>query len=175
MSSEINKISAILILEVLGKPKEHLVETLKNMAETIGKEKNVSVTNKNIYEPVELKEKNGVFSSFMELEVTVENPLYLVMLMFKYMPSSVEVIEPEKITFKNNDLGEILSEITRRLHKYDEVARVVLMEKRILENKLKQISEEKPKNLVQEETKKSFSSKSKKENLKTKTTKTKKN
>jgi len=54
------------------------------------------------------------------------------------MPAHVEVVSPESLILTNNDYGDILSELTRRLHKYDEVVRVVQMEKDILEKKVEE-------------------------------------
>ncbi|MCK5149809.1 hypothetical protein KAJ87_02695 [Candidatus Pacearchaeota archaeon] len=130
---------AILILEVIGRPPEHLVETLEDLSKKINEEKGVSVKNKKINEPALLKDQKEFFTSFAEIEVEVESVLHLAMLMFKYMPAHIEILSPETINLKNSDLNEILNEITRRLHGYDEVARVIQSEKKILENKLREL------------------------------------
>ena len=58
------------------------------------------------------------------------------MLMFKYMPSHVEVIEPESFVLQNNEWNEILNELTRRLHGYDEVARMIQMENQLMKKQV---------------------------------------
>jgi hypothetical protein len=141
MSSD--KIKSTIILEVLGRPPEHLEETLKDLIEKINKEKGVKVLNKKINKSVELEKKKGFYTSFAEIELETENLMYLNSIIFKYSPAYVEVTEPENITMKNEELGEVLSEIVRRLHKYDEVARILQNEKNILENKLKKLEENK--------------------------------
>jgi hypothetical protein len=143
---ETKGVRAVLIVEVLGKPPEHLVETLKKIQEEIGNEKGVSILDTKIKEPVELKEQKGFYTCFSEIEVEVEEVLILARLMFKYMPAHVEVISPELIAVTNHGWGEILSELVRRLHGYDEVARVIQSEKKILENKLKEVLENQKKN-----------------------------
>jgi len=60
--------------------------------------------------------------------------------MFKYMPANVEVMEPELIALSNNGWSDILSELTRRLHGYDEVARVLQVKNEQLEQKLKELT-----------------------------------
>ena len=55
------------------------------------------------------------------------------------MPAHIEIIYPEKIQLSNHELNDILNELTRRLHGYDEVARIVQVEKSILEKKLKEL------------------------------------
>ena len=138
---ETKKITAVIILEIIGKPAEHLVETLEQISKEMGEEKGVKMINKKISEPVELKERKDFFTAFAEKEIEIDEALQLAILMFKYMPAHVEVISPESLVLTNNEYGDILSELTRRLHKYDEVARVVQMEKDILEKKLKSILE----------------------------------
>jgi len=142
---ETKKITAVMILEIIGKPAEHLVETLEKITEEMGNEKGVEINNKKINEPTEMKDRKDFFMTFAEIEIEVEEVLQLAILMFKYMPAHVEIVSPESIILTNNEYGDVLSELTRRLHKYDEVARVVQMEKDILEKKLKDVLEKKEK------------------------------
>ena len=134
---ETKKITAVMILEIIGKPAEHLVTTLEEIIKEMGNEKGVEIINTKINEPAELKDKPDFFTTFSEIEIEVEETIQLAILMFKYMPAHIEIVSPESIVLTNNEYGEVLSELTRRLHKYDEVARVVQMEKDILEKKLK--------------------------------------
>lgn len=138
-----SKTNALMVIEILGKPKEYLIETLEKISEEISKEKDVKIVEKTIHEPVEVKDQKEIYSTFMEIEVEVASPLLLARLVFKYMPSHMEILEPEKINMTNNEYGEILSELARKLHQYDEVARIIQMEKKILENQIRKISEEK--------------------------------
>jgi len=140
---ETKKITAVMILEIIGKPKEHLVTTLEEIIKEMSEEKSVEIIKKKINEPTELKERKDFFTTFAEIEVEVEEAIQLAILMFKYMPAHVEIVSPESLALTNNEYGDILSELTRRLHKYDEVARVVQMEKDILEKKLKEGLEKK--------------------------------
>jgi hypothetical protein len=146
-------IRAIFIFEIIGKPKEHLVETLNQIIDAIDKEKGVRVAAKEVKEPIELKENKEFFTTFAEIEVEIEEVLMLAGLMFKYMPAHIEVIEPEIIALSNNGWSEILSELTRKLHGYDEVARILQTEKAILENKLRSLLPEKKNEAEAEEPK----------------------
>lgn len=137
MNSDKPKLKAELILEVLGRPKEHLVETLENLTKQMNEEKGVRVENKTIHEPHQVKDRDDFFSSYAEIEIEVEGTIPLILVMFKYMPSNIEITYPEKISITNQDFSETLSEISRRLHRYEELVRVIEAEKKILENKLK--------------------------------------
>lgn len=138
MNSTEKKITALMVLEVIGRPPEHLNETLEDLIKKIGDEKGVEIKERKINEPQPMKEEEGFFTNFAEVEVEVEEVLYIAMLMFKYMPAHIEIIYPETITLSNNNWNEIMNELTRRLHGYDEVARIIQIEKNILEKKLRE-------------------------------------
>ncbi len=135
------KIKAVLILEILGRPPEFLTETLEKIMKDMEGEKGVSVLDKKINPPVLMKDQKDFYTSFAEVEVETESLTTLTILMFKYMPAHVELISPQNISLKNSDFEEILNEITRRLHGYEEVARILQNEKIILEKRLKESAE----------------------------------
>lgn len=176
MRDEKQKIRALLILEVLGKPPKYLTDTLQNLINQMGGEVGISVKSSNIREPKKMEEKAGVadstnkefkieqndfYISFAEIELEAENILNLVAIMFKYMPAHVEIVSPENIPATNIDMNEVLNELIRKLHSYDEVARVLQVEKAILENKLNTIMEEN-KEIEKIDSKKTVSKKTKK-------------
>ena len=132
-----------LILQVIGRPPKHLIESLEKMISDIGEETGVDVKNKEIKKPTPMKDQKGLYTTFAEVEVAVEEILYLIRLLFKYMPAHVEIISPELLTLNNNGWNEALNELMGRLHGYDEVARITQVEKDILEKKLKETTEKK--------------------------------
>lgn len=156
MKEEKQKISALMILEIIGKPEKYLVETLEKLIIQMESETGIIIKNKNIKEPKRMEERSSIASqtkegikiaendfyvSFAELEVESENLINLVLLMFKYMPAHVEILSPSNFAISNYDLKEILNELIRRLHGYDEIARVLQVEKAILESKLRAVME----------------------------------
>ncbi|HKZ33752.1 MAG TPA: hypothetical protein VJ142_00745 [Candidatus Nanoarchaeia archaeon] len=141
-----NGIRAMLILDVIGRPAQHLVEALEKITEEMGKEKGVVIKTKNIKEPTVMKDNKEFYTTFSEIEVEVEDILYLAILMFKYMPAHIEVISPETISLSNNGWSDILSELVRRLHSYDEVARILQIEKQELLKKIQEPGGEKKTN-----------------------------
>ena len=138
-SMETKGIKATIILEIIGKPPEHLVETLEELAKNIDEEKGVNVIGKKINEPILMKDSKEFYTTFAEIDIEVEDILYLVIVMFKYMPAHVEVVEPELIALTNNGWTDILSELTRRLHGYDEVARVIQIQNSQMQKKLEEL------------------------------------
>ena len=59
--------------------------------------------------------------------------------MFKYMPSHLEIVEPEKFILTNVGFGDILNEITRRLHRYEELVRVMQIQMQAQAQKVPQL------------------------------------
>lgn len=138
-SDERKKVEAILVLEVLGRPPEYLKEALNNFIKTMGEEKGVKIKNSKINEPVEMKSQKDFYTSFAEIEVEVEEIVYLEILIFKYMPAHVEIVSPQNLTLSNSGFNDLFNELTRRLHGYEEITRMLQTEKKILENQLKTI------------------------------------
>ena len=147
---ETSNISVNLIIEVVGKPPEHLVETLNGIIKKIDEEKGVKVLRKKINVPIPMKDRSDFFTSFAEIEIEIEEILQLAMVAMKYMPAHVEIVYPELIALTNNGWNEIFQEFLAQLHGYDEITRITQVEKKILENQLKRITgkippDEKPK------------------------------
>jgi hypothetical protein len=138
---ETSGINAMMIVEVIGKPPSHLSETLERIIKEIGGEKDVVVLSKKINDPKEMEKQKGFYMNFAEIEVEVKDILRLVILMFKYMPAHIEIMGPEAIVLTNNGWNDVLNELTRRLHGYDEMARIVQVEKNILEKRLREALE----------------------------------
>ncbi len=140
-NEETKGIRAIMIIEIIGRPPEHLIESLNKIIDQIDEEKGVDVREKKISEPTLMKDQKDFYMTFAEIEVEVDEILSLAILMFKYMPAHIEIIYPELLVLSNNGWNDVLNELTRRLHGYDEVARVIQMEKAILEKKLREVLE----------------------------------
>lgn len=138
MSSD-KKISVRMIIEVAGRPPEHLTETLNDLIKKIDEEKDVSVEDKTVHEPVLMKNQKDFYTSFAEVEIKIEEISILTLICLKYMPAHIEIIEPELIAFTNTGWNDLFNDVLRRLHHYDEVARVMQTEKMILTNKLKSL------------------------------------
>ncbi len=144
-SRETHKINASLIIEVIGKPPEHLLETLQSIINKIDEEKGVSVLQKKINSPIPMKDRPEFFTSFAEIEIEVEEILQLAFVSMKYMPAHLEIIYPELIALTNNGWNELFIEFLSQLHGYDEITRIAQVEKKILEDQLKRLSGKIPK------------------------------
>lgn len=137
------KIHSELIIEVMGTPKEYIVETLEGIIKQIKEEKGVSVIQSKIHDAVEVKDQKEIYTTFSEIEVQTKDVFELSMLMFKYMPAHVEILSPESIEVKNDFLNTLLNEIVRRLHGYDNLARIFEFEKSKLLQEIEKLKKEK--------------------------------
>jgi len=152
MSSDEKQIVANIILEVIGRPPEHLTETLKDLINKLRAEKGIKIFREKVNEPILMKDQKDFYTNFAEIELEIDTIANLILLMFKYMPAHVEIIHPDEIKLKHNELNIALNELIRRLHGYDEIARIIQAEKSILEKKLKTVLEEKGENEKKPET-----------------------
>lgn len=145
MSEEEKKqtIEAIFILEVIGRPKEHLVEALEELLRKMAEEKGVTIIQKDIKKPKEMEKRKDFFTTFAEIELKFDDLMTLTRIMFHYMPAHVEIVYPEFLEIQNNDLNSVINELSRRLHGYDEVARMMTMKKDMLEREIKELKEKK--------------------------------
>jgi len=128
-----------IILEILGKPEKHIKEVMKKLVEVLGNEDGVDILNKKIHRPKKIRRENApedLFSIFSEIELRCKFELIFPILS-KYMPSHVEVLKPNEIKMTNYDLGILMTEYTRRLHRYDEVAKRAMINNQILQNQLR--------------------------------------
>ena len=140
MGSEKKEIEAIMILEIIGFPEEHIINSLKGIVDLVRIEEGVKIIGEKISKPVLVKGQSNFYTSFAELSIKVVDMMHLAGLVFKYLPSNIEVVYPESDCLSNYEWSEILTELTRQLHKYDEVARVLDLQKSELEKKLSDLS-----------------------------------
>lgn len=137
-------VHAVFIIEMAGRPAEHVEKTLKDFVDFFTKQKGIDIINKVFHEPHPVE---NLFSCFVEIEFIAENLSKLLNLIFEFMPSSVEIIEPEHLKVNIADANAFVNDLTTRLHHYDAIAKKVQIEKLItqkqFEEELKKAREEK--------------------------------
>jgi hypothetical protein len=141
------KIYATLIVEMMGRPQEHLQKAAEELIATMAKEKGIRITSKVLHElkKVENKDQQGkvipvsaenqLYSTFAEIELECEDVLSLMSICFKYLPSHVEIIEPESMVMNNFELATMFNELITKMHNYDAIAKTALMQNQILAKK----------------------------------------
>ncbi len=143
MAEEHKWLKTRMIVEVAGFPKEHIEHTIVLLGEKFAENlKAVKVTKRMVREPVQLKDSK-IWSGFVEFYCDVQDIATLMGLMFDYLPSSVEIIEPETVTEDTQNLNDILNDLAARLHQYDATIKTMKAQATILGRELSKEIEKK--------------------------------
>jgi len=134
------KINATLVLEILGRPPEHIKKALIELVEKLGKEKEVKITGKTIHDPNPVKDTKDIFTAFAEISLEFDSLANYFGVMFAYMPAHIEIISPTNLKLSNNELNELGNKLLSRLHDYDAITKKFVYERNILLEKLKAVA-----------------------------------
>jgi len=143
MAEKTKKIKAVFIVEVAGKPPEHVKESMINHVETLKKFKNINLVKYNVHEPKEIENTDvkGMYTAFAEVEIEAENFISLMDLVFDFMPSSIEILSPYEFNFQLSEATMILNRLAGRMHRYDELAKIASLQTQQAEAQLRMILE----------------------------------
>jgi hypothetical protein len=119
-----------MIVEMAGRPAEHLKESLEKHIGILNEVKDIKVHSTKVNEPkvIEVENPNKdaepMFTTFAEADFECESFARLSETMFDFMPSSVEVVEPMKVSMDLSEATALLNNISGRMHRYDEIAKI---------------------------------------------------
>jgi hypothetical protein len=119
------------LMEVLGKPKEHVKESLEKYISQLKSSDKYTILNEE-YAEVEKREDSDLWATFVELELKTNSMEDLIMFCFEYMPSSIEILQPAEFKLADQDVSHLLSNLQGRLHQIDMVAKQLKLENDIL-------------------------------------------
>lgn len=108
------------IIEVLGKPKEHVEDALKEYIEHIKQDSELVILNEDYSEA---KEQGKLWGKFVELDLVIKGMKKLISFCFEYMPSSLDIVKPEHLTMTNPELSNFLNDLQARLHNVDMIVK----------------------------------------------------
>ena len=124
------------IIEVLGKPKEHVENAIKDYIEHIKEDSELVILNE---EYSESKEQGKLWSKFVELDLVIKGTKKLISFCFEYMPSSIEVLKPEHLIMTNHELSNFLNDLQARLHNVDMIVKQLRAENDFLKHNMNAI------------------------------------
>lgn len=133
------KIKAQIVIEILGRPVEHVTTAINQLIEKLGIEKGVKIVDKTIHEPNPV-EKSDLFTTFADITVELDSLANYFGVVFAYMPSHIEIISPEEFAVKNFNLTELGNNLLSRLHHYDSITKTLMVDRNNLLNKLKEVA-----------------------------------
>jgi len=129
------KIQAIMIVEVAGRPAEYVKEGLETHTARLNQMPDVEVISKTLSEPKKIEHQEEAYVCFAEIEFSVPTFQRLMDLVFDFMPSSIEILEPGRIEMDSQEATMFVNNLAGRLHRYDEIAKIAQF-------KIKQLSEQ---------------------------------
>ncbi len=127
-----SNVQAKIVIEILGTPKNHVEETMKNIIEKLKNEEGVKLLRETTYKAEQVQK---MWSTFSDIEIEVKNFSKLVGLCFDYMPSSVEIVDPLKTELETIEISDLLNDLLARLHKTDMVLKNAIAENMLLKQK----------------------------------------
>ncbi len=131
----IKKILFRAVVEVLGKPKEHVDATLQGYIEKLTQNSSYQVVKKDLAELKQHKESE-LWMAFVELEIKTAGVAEIIDFCFDYMPSVIEIIEPEELQLDSLTVSSFLNDLQAKLHGVDMVAKQMKMENQLTNQSL---------------------------------------
>ncbi len=147
-----NEIRARMVIEVMGWPKEQLVEHLEKFID--GLKEDWEIENVDYAEPEKVGDKK-MYSAFVEFEAIAPSLRQLMFICLQHAPSVVEILEPDEFILKASDLQDVLADVTGRIQEMDKKVKMLSSN---LQNIKKKISQASGKSKVQSKNVKSAKS-----------------
>jgi hypothetical protein len=127
-----------LIIEIAGSPKENVDKAMVLLGEKFGEGvSEMKVRKTSVKEPQQIKGHEKVWSGFIEFEVDVKDLPTAFGIVFDYLPSSIEIVEPDQLLVQIADINVIINDLAARLHQYDAALKMLRAENFALKKKLK--------------------------------------
>ncbi len=125
-----NTIKTRIIIEMLGAPKEHIQETLHMYIDKIkNEEEHITIRNVEYAEP---KERDKLWGVFAELELDFTDFPSIVWFCFDYMPSSIEIFEPDEVYYERAAMTDFLNDLQGKLHTFDMMIKNLSAENKVV-------------------------------------------
>jgi len=122
-----------IIIEVLGKPQEHVEKSIHSYIDRIQQDSGFILLKSEFSEPIQ---KEEYWAMFVEIEIVIKGLHQLVAFCFDYMPSSVEFIKPEQFSLKAEAIQDFINNLQARLHQVDMVAKQLRNENQFMKKNL---------------------------------------
>lgn len=121
------------IIEILGKPKEHVEETMQKVMTELEKKEGITILNKEIANP---KEVEKFFSSYVDLELKLDDLDKLIDFCFDFLPSTIEIIDPENMDMSSEIFANYLNDLLAKLHQHSMIIRNLHAENTLMKQQL---------------------------------------
>jgi hypothetical protein len=124
------KIVARVIIQMAGGPKKHIQDTLRKYVDKIEEDyADIKILKRHLSPP---KKQGSMFSLFAELELEIDGPENILYFCLDYMPSSIEIVEPDEIRYESGHFTDFLNDMQQKLHKIDMTLKSLSAENQLL-------------------------------------------
>ncbi len=123
------------IIEVLGKPKEHVDASLKGYLQKLKEDGRYQVLEEDLAD-LKQHEESDLWMAFAELEIKTKSVVDIIDFCFDYMPSLIEILEPDELKISGLDVSTFLNDLQAKLHGVDMLAKQLKMENQLLHKSL---------------------------------------
>jgi len=134
------EITARIILEVVGAPKEHVEESLNGAIKKLEKEDKIKLLTAKTFESEELE--NKFWSTFAEVEFKAPTMQEVLDVCFDYTPSTLEILEPAGIDMDTADLASLFNDLLAKTHQFIAVIKNYEAENALLKIELDKLKRE---------------------------------
>ena len=127
MEEEMQEIAFRAVVEVLGKPQQHVESSLKNYVNKLKEDENYTILREE-FANAKQQEDQDLWAVFAELEIKTSSVEKIIMFCFEYMPSVLEIITPKNLSLESEQITVFLNELQAKLHQVDMVAKQLKIE-----------------------------------------------
>ncbi|MFH0797883.1 MAG: hypothetical protein V1906_00570 [Candidatus Woesearchaeota archaeon] len=131
------KVTARIILEVMGMPKEHVEQALKDTIKKLKDDGRVRLSNAKTYETEQIEE---FWSTFAEVEFEADDIKNVLDICFDYQPSTLEILEPAGVEVDTAYLASMFNDLLAKLHQYNAVVKNMEAEKMLMRIEIDKLS-----------------------------------
>ena len=115
------------VIEVAGRPQEYVQSALKEYLENLQKDKKFTILHQELA-AIEKQDEQELWATFAEVEIKTRAVGDIISFCFDYMPSVVDILEPEVLNLNGRDLSFLFNDLQARLHQVDMVAKQLRLE-----------------------------------------------
>ena len=111
-----------MIQELAGYPIAHVESTMDTMNGRLAGMDGVKILEREVHEAKEVHK--GIWSMFADVELLVKDFPTVILILFDFMPSSIEIIEPEdSIKMDVRELSSAINDLVGKMHHLDASAK----------------------------------------------------
>ncbi len=103
-----------VLIEIVGNPKEHIEKAMAGVTDAIKKKEGIVFVKEDLGNAEDAGE--GLWGIYSELELLLKDLDGLSWIAFNFMPASIEIKEPSKITLKDKQVTDFMGDILSQLH-----------------------------------------------------------